>query len=288
METTDLKVTEKELKVLNGIIFNDYVDFDTDNPVHPNDYEELQTWMWAAQESSGLSGKSFSGVCSSLEKKKMIVTDTEGSKTTEGMEIRDTWGITLLKKGYEAWLNELRKKDKLFEEPKKSNSEKLTLNQIKKMSEENFNDLLEKTVLTKGDYYLDKLENGQYLVSHAETPKILCDDYEEGCHYFSVESNKNDAKQKGKESKMTTTTKAKKKSEKTPKEKGVIATIVALIENANKAGISKEQILNILVKTFPDRNKNSMKNTINVQVPNRISKERFKVKKLENGNYKKA
>ncbi|MFX1537626.1 MAG: hypothetical protein ACFFDI_25800 [Promethearchaeota archaeon] len=69
---------------------------------------------------------------------------------------------------------------------------------------------------------------------------------------------------------------------------GVIATIVEEIKNSGKEGISKEEILKVLAKKFPDRTKDSMRNTINVQVPARISKERFKVKKLENGNYRKA
>lgn len=77
--------------------------------------------------------------------------------------------------------------------------------------------------------------------------------------------------------------------EKTNKQKrpGVIASIVEAIENAGEKGISKESILKILVKKFPDRQEKSMKNTINIQVPNRISKERFKVERLKNGNYRK-
>ena len=68
---------------------------------------------------------------------------------------------------------------------------------------------------------------------------------------------------------------------------GVIATIVSMIEKAGKDGVSKEEILNELVAKFPDRAKDSMAKTINVQVPNRISKERFPIVKLENGKYKK-
>ena len=37
---------------------------------------------------------------------------------------------------------------------------------------------------------------------------------------------------------------------------------------------------------FPNREADAMKKTINVQIPNRITKERgFEVKKLKNGNY---
>ena len=61
-----------------------------------------------------------------------------------------------------------------------------------------------------------------------------------------------------------------KKSNKT-KKVGVIATIVDCI---SKQPITKENILKILVKTFPDRLEEAMKKTINVQVPNRIKKEK--------------
>ncbi len=77
-------------------------------------------------------------------------------------------------------------------------------------------------------------------------------------------------------------------TEKKAKTPGVIATIVSLIEKAPKKGISKEEILENLEKVFPDREGVSMKKTIQVQVPSRISKERFEVEKLKNGNYKKA
>lgn len=76
-----------------------------------------------------------------------------------------------------------------------------------------------------------------------------------------------------------------KKKEKGP---GVIQTIADLIEGAGKKGISKDDILKELEETFPDKALDSMKGTINVQVPNRISRERFQVERLENGNYRKA
>ena len=67
---------------------------------------------------------------------------------------------------------------------------------------------------------------------------------------------------------------------------GVIATIVSLIEKSGKKGITKDEILEQLVEAFPDREKVSMKNTINVQVPNRITKEKFPVK-VKDGYYSK-
>ena len=66
---------------------------------------------------------------------------------------------------------------------------------------------------------------------------------------------------------------------------GIISTIAELVKQAGKEGITKQEILNELIKKFPDRNAESMKKTINIQVPNRISKEKFPVKKLENGKY---
>jgi hypothetical protein len=72
-----------------------------------------------------------------------------------------------------------------------------------------------------------------------------------------------------------------------PKGSGVISTIVSAIEKSGKKGISKDDLLVLLKKTFKDRDESSMKNTINIQVPARISKERFAVDRMENGNYRK-
>jgi len=85
----------------------------------------------------------------------------------------------------------------------------------------------------------------------------------------------------------------KKKTEKKPAQKkekksGVITTIVQTIEDAGKDGVTKEEIFKVLKKQFPDREEKSMKNTINVQVPSRISKERFAIKKTDEGKYYKA
>lgn len=57
---------------------------------------------------------------------------------------------------------------------------------------------------------------------------------------------------------------------------GIIATIVELLTNATaKTPMTKAKILATLVAKFPDRDEASMKSTINVQVPARISKEKF-------------
>lgn len=80
----------------------------------------------------------------------------------------------------------------------------------------------------------------------------------------------------------------KEKKEKGKKGPGIIETIAHTIEKAGKKGVSKEDILKVLVEKFPDKEEKSMKATINVQVPGRISKERFPVKKVGEANYAKA
>ncbi len=67
---------------------------------------------------------------------------------------------------------------------------------------------------------------------------------------------------------------------------GVIESIIELIEKSGQKGISKEQILEELIKRFPDRQPTSMKNTINVQVPTRISKERFPLEKTPDNKFR--
>lgn len=78
---------------------------------------------------------------------------------------------------------------------------------------------------------------------------------------------------------------AKEKAEKNEKEvkgPGVIKTIVSIIKDHGP--ITKEQILEKLVKAFPERDAEAMKKTINVQVPNRINKEQdFKIENTDKG-----
>ena len=72
---------------------------------------------------------------------------------------------------------------------------------------------------------------------------------------------------------------SKTKAKATPKKAGVIATIVECIIKSGKKGISKDNILKVLVKKFPEREEEKMKVTVGVQVPSRISKEKFKVER---------
>lgn len=66
---------------------------------------------------------------------------------------------------------------------------------------------------------------------------------------------------------------AKKKSApKKAKGPGVIASIQEIV--TDKGPITKAGILKILVKKFPDRDEEAMGKTVNVQLPNRMSKEK--------------
>jgi hypothetical protein len=76
------------------------------------------------------------------------------------------------------------------------------------------------------------------------------------------------------------------KPDKKEKTVGVVKSIVELIEKSGQKGISKEEILEELIKRFPDRQPTSMKNTINVQVPTRISKERFPLEKTPDNKFR--
>lgn len=72
------------------------------------------------------------------------------------------------------------------------------------------------------------------------------------------------------------------KAENAPKGPGVIKSIVAAIKDDGP--ITKEEILDKLVKLFPDRDAEAMKKTINVQVPNRINKEQdFTIENSDKG-----
>lgn len=65
---------------------------------------------------------------------------------------------------------------------------------------------------------------------------------------------------------------AKAKKQATEKGPGVISTIADLINE--KGPITKDKILKELTKRFPDRDPDAMIKTINVQLPNRMSRER--------------
>ena len=66
------------------------------------EYDEVH-WMWDIQDLSGLSGKTFSGVCSSLTKKGILQSSTEGDKGMNQVKIRDTYTIWLTDKGKQVY-----------------------------------------------------------------------------------------------------------------------------------------------------------------------------------------
>lgn len=72
------------------------------------------------------------------------------------------------------------------------------------------------------------------------------------------------------------------------KEKGPKVTheIVECLKKAGRKGITKESILEKLIEIFPDRDPEKMKATVTVQVPGRISKEKFLVEKLGGKKYR--
>jgi hypothetical protein len=72
---------------------------------------------------------------------------------------------------------------------------------------------------------------------------------------------------------------------KTDKGPGVIESILNILKESKK-GISKEDILTKLVVLFPDRAPESMKKTVGVQLPARMSKERkVKIVKSDDGKF---
>lgn len=77
---------------------------------------------------------------------------------------------------------------------------------------------------------------------------------------------------------------AKPKKDKGP---GVIATIEkAVRESCKEQPVSREKILSILKKAFPEKEETSMMNTIKVQLPGRMAKEKnLKIKTTEDGKF---
>ena len=56
---------------------------------------------------------------------------------------------------------------------------------------------------------------------------------------------------------------------------GVIATLLEIMKaSSKKEPVTKEQMLEKLIAKFPERNADSMKATINVQIPSRLAKEK--------------
>ena len=95
-------------------------------------------------------------------------------------------------------------------------------------------------------------------------------------------------------SKKKPTAKTSKASKKVSKKKptakkgpGVIATIIDCLKKAKKSSpVSKDDILEVLVETFPERTADAMLKTINTQVPGRLKSEKgLNIIKVDGGYY---
>lgn len=78
-----------------------------------------------------------------------------------------------------------------------------------------------------------------------------------------------------------------KKKDDAPKKPGVIATIIEQLKKGNKADpVTKDEILKVCVKRFPERQEAAMKSTINSQIPSGLKTEKnleVKVVELKEG-----
>ena len=68
---------------------------------------------------------------------------------------------------------EVKVSDLLHRLAQEAEGYKWTLTEIRRMSESTRSDILIETIDTKGDWYLDRLDTGQYLISFAESPKAI-------------------------------------------------------------------------------------------------------------------
>jgi hypothetical protein len=90
-------LTEKEKQVLKAFGMSDYGAYDS------------CMWMWEIRENSGLTGKQFSGICSSLAEKGIIGTDVEGDRNMISVKLEDTYTIWLTGEGIKAFQTEFPK-----------------------------------------------------------------------------------------------------------------------------------------------------------------------------------
>ena len=93
---------------------------------------------------------------------------------------------------------------------------------------------------------------------------------------------------------MATQKKSKKTKKRTPKKAaatkakaepkvGIIATI---IESLSKKAMTKDELLEVLTKKFPERTPEAMRTTVNCQVPTRLASEKgLNITKDKEGRY---
>lgn len=118
--------------------------------------------------------------------------------------------------------------------------------------------------------------------------KAAKSDDDEGEEEDEDEEEEEEDSGKAKKSSKKDSGKAKakaKKAEKEDKGPGVIASIIEFLKEASsKNPISKADLVKKLAKRFPDRGEDSMKSTVNIQVPSRLVKDKdLNVKKNDDG-----
>ena len=206
----------------------------------------------------------------------------------EGVEKKDVLLTSLEKLGI--WVNEPTQDDAPADDDLATEVQNApTLQELKKIAKANDEFKSIRGSLTKYDD-VDELITDMLalLEDEPEDAKVV---EEEEAPKKKVPAKKKPATKEEKEDEPAPAKKAaevkKPATKKGDKKPGVIATIVEAIEGSGKKGISKEELLEVLEEAFPDRVSESMKKTINVQVPGRISREKFEIEKLENGNFKK-
>lgn len=100
------------------------------------------------------------------------------------------------------------------------------------------------------------------------------------------EDDEKPAKKKNKSEKKDKSEKKEKKNGNTRKGPGVIAYILELLKKASKKNpISKADILSALTEKFPERKEDSMKSTINHQVPSMLRGAGHNIQKNEHGYF---
>ena len=63
---------------------------------------------------------------------------------------------------------------------------KYKLHQVQNFTEDQLSDVLVMTIMSEGDWYLDKMDSGQYLISFGELPKFLGPNLEAMIHLFNA------------------------------------------------------------------------------------------------------
>lgn len=163
---------------------------------------------------------------------------------------------------------------------------------------------MEATATTTKKVISDKSEKAQRLINNANTKKVMADvkklqanDKEDDIEIIVSETKPDEKaikiafakveslKQALSEAKAELV-KLTGKPAKESKGPGVIESILNILKESGKKGITKQEILDKLVVLFPDRAKEGMEKTINVQLPTRMSKERkVKIEKSEDGKF---